>query len=86
MVSADLTAAHELARHIRAGDLDEPFTARDVYSVHGWAQLKSRETVVAALAILEDRHWIRKLPPPAKSNGRPTERYILHPKLREVLS
>jgi putative DNA primase/helicase len=85
IVSADLTAAHELARHIKAGDLDEPFTARDIYSVHGWAQLKSRETVVAALAILEDRHWIRKIPPPAKSNGRPTERYVLHPKIRQDL-
>jgi hypothetical protein len=72
-----LAAARELDKHILAGDLPDPFTARDV-SQRGW-RLLDRERTMAALAYLEDLDRVRGVP--VQTGGRPTIRFSVNPKL-----
>lgn len=66
----DETAARELARHVEAGDLTAPFSARDVYR-KGWTGLETKEDVEPAIEVLCELNWLRAVPlEPAKS-GRP---------------
>jgi putative DNA primase/helicase len=61
----------------RFGDLENPFTARDVHRKH-WQGLKDIGDVEAALARLEDRGWIQAQTIKGET-GRPTARYWKHP-------
>lgn len=69
-------AAIELDKHLK--DLPDGFTARDVYT-RNWHRL-NRESTYAALQVMEDYGRIRG--EQAAGPGRPTTRYVVHPKLR----
>ncbi len=73
-----LHAARELDRHIRASDLPERFTAREVY-LKGWRLLDRRGTE-DALQYLEHLGWLRA--ESVKTGGRPTINWYVHPDLR----
>jgi len=81
LISPQIQAAHELARHIKAGDLGKRFTTRNVY-LKGWTGLDSPEPVLAALEYLEDAGWVRKAEPEISRNGgRPSEAWMVNPKV-----
>jgi len=85
-VRPETEAARELVRHIRRGDLPDPFLVRDVYR-KGWRGL-DRDGATRAAELLEDLSWLRsetvETPDPL-GRGRPTVRYHVNPKAREVL-
>jgi Protein of unknown function (DUF3987) len=61
--------------------LENGFTARDVFR-RQWIGIDSYELVNAALARLEELHWIRPVKTPqSQSGGRPTICYNLNPSL-----
>jgi putative DNA primase/helicase len=70
-------AARLLARKIAMGTLAGTFTARDVYR-RGWVGLTDADDVQAALAFLEDHHWVRA--ERENTGGRPRFRYRVNPK------
>jgi putative DNA primase/helicase len=74
-IRPDMTAARLLATRIEDGDLPAKFTARDVYR-HAWSGLTTRQTVVAALEILEDYHWLES--ETIETGGRHRVDYHLH--------
>lgn len=81
IVSPETAASRDLARHIKAGDLPELFSTRDVY-FKGWSGLGSPERVRAALDILEDAGWVRKAESPtSRYGGRPSETWIVNPRV-----
>lgn len=81
VVSPETAATRDLARHIKAGDLPELFSTRDVY-FKGWSGLDSPERVRRALDFLEDAAWVCKAEPPTSpSGGRPSEAWIVNPKV-----
>lgn len=81
VVSPETAAARDLARHIKAGDLPELFSTRDVY-FKGWSGLDSPERVRAALDFLEDAAWVRKAElSTSRSGGRPSEAWIVNPRV-----
>ena len=79
MVSPEMAAARELARHLSAGDLPDTFTTRDVYR-RGWSGLTQPEQARKALELLADSEWVRQLEPtPSVTGGRPTETWQINP-------
>jgi hypothetical protein len=79
IISPEMAAARDLARHIEAGDLPDLFRTRDVY-LKSWSRLDSPERVRAALDFLEDAAWVRKAELPiSRSGGRPSDKWILNP-------
>jgi putative DNA primase/helicase len=80
VISPECRAAHELARHIRGKGLTS-FTTRDV-CLKGWGGLDSSERVRGALAMLEDAAWVRRAElPTSLKGGRPTEAWLVNPKV-----
>ncbi len=76
-------AAIHLGYRLATGELGKPgeaFSLRDVYR-HGWEGLGSPEQARAALAILEECGWVRKLPAPEGKAGRKSEVYATNPML-----
>jgi hypothetical protein len=73
-----LAAARELARHIRAGDIASPTTARDIYR-HCW-RLLDRKGTDDALGYLADHGWVRA--ETVETGGRKITVWHLHPSLR----
>jgi hypothetical protein len=68
--------------HIKAGHLQDGFTARDVHQ-RDWAHLTVREDVQAGLELLVDNFWIAAVPVvPGPAGGRPTVTYAINPKLK----
>jgi len=81
VISPEVQAASELSRHLAAGwkREEEMFTARDVYR-NAWRGLSTPEAVRQALGILTDAGWLR--PSELKEGkGRPTELYLMNPKI-----
>ena len=79
---AEVAAAKAILAHIRKGDIDDNFCARDIYR-RGWGKLKDRDQVVAGLNLLSDLDWIvagESGKPP--EGGRPTTRYRINPRAR----
>jgi len=72
-------AARELERRLRRGDLNHPFTARDVYVNH-WHAL-DRKSVEGALDYLEALNRVR--PEGQESGGRPRVVWHVHPAVLE---
>jgi putative DNA primase/helicase len=73
--------AREILRHLRAGDLQAPFSARDVLR-RGWSSLADKERVSEAVETLEEHGWIRAEAVPATAKGgRPTTVYTVYPKV-----
>jgi len=73
-----LHAARELDRHIRAGDLPNPFQAREVYR-HHW-RLLDRSGTADALEYLADLNRLHS--EEVSTGGRPTTYWYIHPALR----
>ena len=82
-ISAVRQAAAELGRHLAAGWKREEgtFTLREVCRNH-WSGLNTAEILREALEILSDANWVR--PVQAKVNGRPSEKYVVNPRLKEA--
>jgi hypothetical protein len=80
VVSPEIRAARELARHVERGDLPEVFTTRIVY-FKGWSGLDNPEAARSALTILEDAGWLRRNGPEPSSIGRPCESWTISPKV-----
>jgi len=81
IISPETRAARDLAHHIRGHDLPEEFRTREVY-LKGWSLLDTPERVRGALTLLEDAGWVRRAEPPASpSGGRPSEDWIVNPKV-----
>lgn len=76
MASDGATDGAELIAQ-RFGDLENPFTARDVHRKH-WQGLKDIADVDAAIARLEDRGWVRAQSERGEAH-RPSVRYWKHP-------
>jgi len=72
--------AREVLRHIRKGELQDGFSARDVYRA-GWSGLSDKDRAIDALDVLEEHGWIaaREVPSGGKG-GRPTQSYFINPK------
>ena len=75
-----LHAARELDRHIRNGELPNPFSERDVYR-HNWHLLNKKATR-EALEYLQDLGRVAGLT--TEGPGRPTTRWYVHPDLGGV--
>ena len=81
VISPETRSARELARHIQAGDLPSPFTTRIAY-LKGWSSLDTPERVRGALNLLEEAGWAwRAESPPSPSGGRPSEVWLVNPKV-----
>jgi putative DNA primase/helicase len=81
VVTATMQAAADLARKLKAKVIgaDGTFAVRDVYR-HGWTHLDTPERSAAALAVLEDAGWVRRIPNEV-TPGRPSNRYLMNPKV-----
>jgi len=81
VISPECRAARELARHIQANDVPEVFAPRSVY-LKGWSGLDTPERVRGALSLLEDAAWVRRAESsPSQSGGRPSEVWLVNPKV-----
>ena len=79
--TVSITAAKELMRHLKAGDLPNGFKVRDV-TKKGWTNLTTADKVDSALSELITLGWIQEVQPPATTTGRPpAPEYLFHPKL-----
>ncbi|WP_273888841.1 YfjI family protein [Rubrobacter naiadicus] len=76
-----LAGARALLEKIKAGEVRDGCTLREVYFGKHWAKLKNSEEVEAAARILEEYGWIRI--ETEKTGGRPTRRLRLHPALEK---
>jgi putative DNA primase/helicase len=77
IVSPELRAARELARHIKEGDPGKRFTVRQVYQ-RDWSGLTTPGRVRLALEVLQDAGWVRPVLPDDGA-GRPSEIYDVNP-------
>lgn len=77
---ATVDAARCLLARLQEGQLQAPFSARDVYR-RGWANLKDIDAVERALDELVETHWLRGQAVQGQKGGRPSFEYIVNPKL-----
>ena len=77
---ADAEGGRRIAAWIEA-ERPERFTARDVRR-HNWSGLQEQADVAAALDWLAVRGWVREAAPERRS-GRPSDVYLVNPRLRE---
>jgi hypothetical protein len=81
VVSPETHSARELGRHLQSGDLGSLFTTRVVY-LKGWAGLDTPDRVRSAVAMLEEAGWVRRADSPrSPSGGRPSEIWLVNPKV-----
>jgi putative DNA primase/helicase len=79
VTAGEKVAAARLATEIQAGTLPGPFTARAVLR-KGWSGLTDPADVEAALAVLEELHWLRAVAVrPTAKGGRRTTMYLVNP-------
>ena len=81
---AKVSTAKILASRIAKGKLKDEFTVRDVVRKQ-WGGLTTNIQVEAALAVLEESHWVLALDDIEKLVGRPTTRYFINPKMQKVV-
>jgi hypothetical protein len=76
--NVETSAAKAILAKIRAGDLQDGFSAREVYKA-GWAHLSDREAAQAGLDLLCDLDWLaaRKISPKGR---RPAPRFSINPR------
>lgn len=75
-------AEESLVKHIKAQNLKDGFTAREVER-KCWDGLSRREYVEDALVILEEKGWVRSLAPEKNAKGgRPTSKWEINPALK----
>lgn len=81
VTAPELREAGELARHVTAGDVPEVFNSRSIY-LKGWSGLDTSERTHGALSVLQDAGWARRKEfAPALGGGRPSEEWLLNPKV-----
>jgi hypothetical protein len=77
---SELEAAKAILKHVRSGDLQDGFTARDIHQ-RGWGHLTERDHVGAGLALLVDLGYLAELACVSKpQGGRPTVAYAINPR------
>jgi hypothetical protein len=76
-LSAEAPAAKAIVARIRKGEVKDGFNARDIYR-SAWSGLSDRETVCAALDMLEDFNWIASKT--EKTAGRDRVTYVINPR------
>ncbi len=82
-MAEDITAraAGSLSKKIKAGKLEDNFTAREVHR-KGWELLTEIEIVNEALTDLVEVNWLREIPIlPSEKGGRKTIKYQINPDL-----
>ena len=82
-MAEDITAraAGILANRIRAGKLDNNFTAREVQR-KSWELLTEKEVVNGAIQDLVEANWLREIKLPKTTKGGPTKvEYEINPKI-----
>jgi putative DNA primase/helicase len=78
-MEADVSAAKEILKRIRKGDLADGFTVRDVQN-NGWSHLTVNETVKSALDLLVNNDWLAEHQ--IRTAGRPKQTYLINPATR----
>jgi hypothetical protein len=64
--------------------VENGFTAYEIYRRH-WSGVNTYDLIRAALARLEEAHWIRSIfVPPSKNGGKPTINYEINPEILHV--
>jgi len=84
-MAEDITAraAGSLSKKIKAGKLEDNFTAREVHR-KGWELLTEIEIVNEALTDLVEANWLRKISIiPTEKGGRKTIKYQINPDLKK---
>ena len=77
----DVTAAHRLAAKIKAGDIQDGQTVREIYRCQ-WSGLTNAEPVYAGLGILIECGWVHM--EQTETGGRRSEVLHIHPDLRKA--
>jgi len=76
----EISAAKAILLHIRRGDLQDGFTAREVHR-RGWAHLTEHDQVEAGLRLLVDLdHVVVRVFAPGLQGGRPKIAYSINPR------
>jgi hypothetical protein len=79
---SETAAAQAILRHIRKGDLENGFTAREVHR-HRWTNLTEHEQVANGLNLLVDYDYLAETELGTKPRGgRPKVVYAINPKIR----
>lgn len=78
-----VNGAKVLLEHIRKGELPDGFTVRDVYLRKAWAGLSDRQSALQSLTELAETGHLRPVVDRKGQGGRPTVRYLIHPKHKE---
>lgn len=81
-VQPEIHAAHALAEKIKRGKVKDGSSVRDIYR-HHWSLLDTSLKVDAALAVLEEGHWVRVIEVP--TGGAPKEIVRINPALLGAL-
>jgi hypothetical protein len=81
-LEAEVAAAKAILSHIRKGDIEDDFFARDIHR-RGWSKLADRGQVQAGLDLLCDLDWLRAEDKRSATGGRPTTRYRINPRARQ---
>jgi putative DNA primase/helicase len=79
VTDGDVEPARALANKIKAGALPSPFAYCDVYH-RGWSGLDDAKSARSAVALLEERGWVRVVRT-QQTGGGPREDIYIHPKL-----
>lgn len=81
---AEVEGARTLLAKLMRGDIQSPFTARQVYR-NGWSRLAKPDEAEAACSILCDYDWLQSEDVKNASGGRPTVTFTLNPKAEKNL-
>ena len=76
--SARVGSAQALGRHLKNSGLKDGFTVRDVERKN-WSALKTPAAINSAIAILEERGWLKGVDDSENKVGRQTTRYFINP-------
>jgi putative DNA primase/helicase len=77
---SEVSAASAILKHIRAGDLTDGFTARDVLR-HGWSHLPDRDQISAGLNLLDELDHLAAVESASVPHGgRPKTIYRFNPR------
>jgi hypothetical protein len=81
-MEGETAAAAAILKHIKAGELRDGFTAREILR-HGWAHLDHRDQIEAGLILLSDLDYVAaQVPVVRPEGGRPKVTYGINPMVR----
>jgi putative DNA primase/helicase len=76
----ELAVAKAILEHIRAGHLNDGFTARDIQR-HDWSLLTERDQIGAGLNLLVELGYLADVAaPPGARGGRPKVKHLINPR------